>query len=91
MIRVKSEPTQTIKAEGSWEESVAWKAGYTTIAEIAKERVRRVIKKLDENDRNKLPLQNTGKLDRGFKVSNLAESNFKLWDANVAKMRYCYS
>ncbi len=32
------EPTRTRRTNGDWEESVAWKAGYSTITEIAKER-----------------------------------------------------
>ncbi|MBM9546188.1 site-specific DNA-methyltransferase [Leptospira sp. 201903074] len=42
------EPTRTKKADGTWEESEASKAGFSTIAEIGKERIRRVIAKLKE-------------------------------------------
>lgn len=51
---------------------------YPTIAEITKERVRRVINELNQE----LP---NGKQDRGFRVFKLAESNFKTWDASAPK------
>lgn len=60
-------------------DSEAAKAGYQTIADITKERVRRVIKKLNEEEAGQLPLN--GAQDRGFRVFKLAESNFKSWDA----------
>lgn len=63
--------------------SEAYKAGYKTIAEITKERVRRVIKKLNEEEADQLPLN--GKQDRGFRVFKLGESNFKGWDASAPK------
>jgi adenine-specific DNA-methyltransferase len=56
---------------------------YPTITEITKERVRRVIKKLNEADNGKLPLDSLQ--DRGFKVFKLAESNFKPWNARLPK------
>lgn len=88
------------------EKSEAYKAGYATIAEISKERIRRAGKKVNEelvviNDELqkkitklqaelptddtkqeietlKLKIENT-KLDNGFKVLKLADSNFKQW------------
>ncbi len=53
------------------EESEAYKAGYKTIAEISKERIRRAGKKISEDGKNKV--------DTGFKVLKLDKSNFKLW------------
>lgn len=53
------------------------------IAEICKERVRRVIAKLNDADNGKLPLEDKPNQDRGFKVFKLAESNFKTWNADV--------
>jgi adenine-specific DNA-methyltransferase len=55
---------------------------YTTIAEITKERVRRVIRKLNDEEAGQLPLH--GKQDRGFRVFKLGESNFKSWEAQSA-------
>ena len=56
---------------------------YPTIADITKERVRRVILKLNKEDDGKLPLNGEQKQDRGFRVFKLAESNFKTWNANI--------
>ncbi|KAB0670089.1 site-specific DNA-methyltransferase [Oryzomonas sagensis] len=56
---------------------------YPTIAEITKERVRRVIKKLEDDGAGKLDLDGTANQDRGFRVLKLAESNFKPWNGNV--------
>jgi adenine-specific DNA-methyltransferase len=60
------------------------RADYPTISEITKERVRRVIKKLKDDDETKLALQGGAKQDRGFQVFKLAESNFKTWDADMS-------
>jgi len=59
------------------EDSEAYKAGYKTIAEIGKERIRRVIKKIRDESRQ-LSLHEK-KQDLGFKVFKLAPSNFKIW------------
>ena len=56
---------------------------YPTIADITKERVRRVINKLNQEDDGKLPDEGTQRQDRGFKVFKLAESNFNPWNAEV--------
>jgi adenine-specific DNA-methyltransferase len=77
------EATRMRRNDGTWEETPAWKAGYSTISEITKERVRRVIKKLDAEDSGKLDLNDGQKQDRGFRVFKLAESNFRPWDAQV--------
>ena len=50
------------------------RSDYPTIADITKERVRRVIKKLDAEDEGKLDIDGRGKQDRGFRVFKLAES-----------------
>src|SRR5690606_4146711 len=61
--------------------SEAYKAGYKTIAEIGKERIRRAGKKiLQENPK----LQD--KLDVGFKVFKLDESNIKTWETDPEKL-----
>jgi adenine-specific DNA-methyltransferase len=56
---------------------------YKTVADITKERVRRVIKKLDEEDAGKLDLNGGEKQARGFRVFKLAESNLKTWNADA--------
>ena len=55
-------------------------AKWATIAEIGKERIRRVIEKLkaDQQDKLKLAERNEPE-DLGFRVYKLAESNYKLW------------
>jgi len=58
---------------------------YPTIAEITKERVRRVIQKLNDEDAGKLDLDGRSKQDRGFRVFKLAESNFKPWNAEAPR------
>ena len=64
------------------EGSEAYKAGYKTIAEIGKERIRRVIKKLKEKQSGKLDLfGNAEKQDLGFKVFKL--QNFKIWRIKI--------
>jgi adenine-specific DNA-methyltransferase len=55
---------------------------FPTIADITKERVRRVILKLNEADAGKLPLGE--KQDRGFRAFKLAESNFKPWNSQFS-------
>jgi adenine-specific DNA-methyltransferase len=59
------------------------RADYPTIADICKERVRRVINKLNEEDEGKLDLNGAQQQDRGFRVFKLAESNFTPWDAEM--------
>ncbi len=65
-------------------ESAASKAGFKTIADITKERSRRVIKKLNEEEVGKLDLKSKTKQDRGFRTYKLAESNFKPWNAEAS-------
>jgi len=65
------------------ENSEAFKAGYKTIAEIGKERIRRVIKKIREEREGKLDFEDKGDKDLGFKVFKLQESNFKIWRTNI--------
>ncbi|MCE7972471.1 MAG: site-specific DNA-methyltransferase [Leptolyngbya sp. PLA2] len=64
-------------------DSPAAKAGFKTIADICKERVRRVIKKLNDEEADKLDMSGGSTPDRGFRVYKLAESNFTEWDARV--------
>lgn len=64
--------------------SEAYKAGYKTIADIGKERIRRVIKKINDENKGKLKFEENI-IDLGFKVFKLAPSNIKVWNANVEK------
>jgi adenine-specific DNA-methyltransferase len=56
--------------------------GFKTIAEIGKERIRRAAKKIKEENKGKLDFDGK-KLDLGFKVFRLEESNFKQWRENI--------
>ena len=72
--------------------SEAYKVGYKTIADISKERIRRVIKKLQieseeikkkkEGELQLTPLDSELTTDLGFKVFKLAPSSFKIWRGN---------
>ena len=80
------------------EKSEAYKAGYKNIAEISKERIRRVsakinaeteaakAKKSNEIAFDELSTNNSQlSTDLGFKVFKLDQSNFKIWDATLEK------
>ena len=77
------------------EDNVAFTLGYKTIADISKERIRRVIKKIKEENlrasaksAGELPLTGSetcnplSEMDLGFKVFKLSSSNFKIWRGN---------
>lgn len=55
---------------------------YKTIAHITRERVRRVIEKLKNDDGKQLTLE--GKRDFGFRAFKLDSSNFKIWRTDNA-------
>jgi adenine-specific DNA-methyltransferase len=57
---------------------------FPTIADLCEERVRRVIRRLNSEDANKLKLAEGAGQDIGFRVFELAESNVKEWDATIA-------
>jgi len=72
------------------EKSEAYKAGYKNIADIGKERIRRVIKKIEDEQKQDsaqttLTDESTEKhrLDLGFKVFKLDKSNFNIWDGAI--------
>ena len=58
---------------------------YRTIADITKERVRRVIQRQEKLEEGKLDLQHEAHsgTKEGFRVFKLAPSNFKVWDAHT--------
>ena len=64
--------------EPTSKDSEAYKAGYKTIADICKERVRRAIKEIKEKHSHEEPIGETA--DLGFKVFRLSESNSYVWD-----------
>jgi len=59
--------------------SEAYKAGYKTISEVTKERIRRSIKRLSNRESSKIDMFNSDASDLGFKVFKLSPSNFKVW------------
>jgi adenine-specific DNA-methyltransferase len=63
--------------EPTEEKSEAFKAGYKTITELGKERIRRAAKKISTENPEKAK-----NLDLGFKVFKLDTSNIKGWDGN---------
>ncbi len=76
------------------ESSEAYKAGYKTIAEICKERIRRVINRLTpplskgegglfSNSIEASPPSGEKQRGLGFKVFKLAPSNFKIWRSDI--------
>ena len=71
------EPTQ--------KDQEAYKAGFKNIADIGKERIRRVIKKIKDNNKQQNLLgQDNNSLYLGFKVFKLDKSNFKIWKEDVS-------
>jgi adenine-specific DNA-methyltransferase len=54
---------------------------FKTIAEIGKERIRSAASSLRESMRERLDFNDESKIDLGFKVLKLNQSNFKLWQA----------
>ena len=61
--------------------SIARNAGFETIAEIGKERIRRVIAQMQTERETQLPLESRDTPeDLGFKVFKLAPSTFRQWE-----------
>ena len=61
-------------------DSNAAKAGVSTVAEIGRERIRRVIAKARKASDGKLDLGQRGAADLGFKAFRLDRSNFRIWN-----------
>lgn len=58
---------------------------FPTIADIGRERIRRVIQKMKTEQNGKLPLDEREEPeDLGFRAFRLAESNFEAWDGAIA-------
>lgn len=75
-------------------ETKAFKAGYNTIADLSKERIKRAAKHIVKKSKSKeasgeinfnLDKEQNLKLDLGFKVFKLSKSNFKIWDSTLEK------
>jgi adenine-specific DNA-methyltransferase len=72
------------------EESEARKAGYKTIADISKERLRRAGKKLKDGLKQQ-KLGDKQEVDLGFKIFKLAESNYRSWSGVDEKEPEAYA
>jgi adenine-specific DNA-methyltransferase len=64
------------------EKSEAYKAGYITISEITKERIRRAGTKIKSEMKEDLFSEQGKTLDVGFKAFKLDSSNIRAWDGN---------
>lgn len=75
------------------EKADASKLGFKVISDVSKERIRRVISKIQDEDRQEtskrkmeIDFKNhnkiNGEIDLGFKVFKLIPSNFKIWRSN---------
>jgi len=73
------EPTRRKKANGTYLETLAYKKGYKTIADISKERIRRVITKLKEAKADKFDFAADQSEDLGFKVFKQSQPNIEQW------------
>ena len=63
------------------EDSVARKEGFETIADIGKERIRRIVAQMQVEREGQLPLDTRDTPeDLGFRVFKLAPSNFRQWE-----------
>jgi adenine-specific DNA-methyltransferase len=69
------------------EDSETYKSGYKTIADIGKERIRRVIAKINKEQTKSKTLfsEEQSQQDLGFKVFKLQKSNFTIWNTGVEK------
>jgi adenine-specific DNA-methyltransferase len=63
-------------------DSEAYKAGFRTVADIGKERIRRAAKNIEKEIEGNLKFDKN-RPDLGFKVFKLDQSNFKQWRENV--------
>ena len=62
------------------------KAGYETIADIGRERIRRAAKKIKQNFSKKDIIKKNRVIDLGFRSFKLDSSNFKIWEDTIEKI-----
>jgi len=68
------------------------RADYPTIADIGKERIRRVISRMKQQDEGKLPLSTRDTPeDLGFRVFKLAPSNYRRWQGVATQAPEAYA
>jgi adenine-specific DNA-methyltransferase len=66
--------------------SIEGRKGYNTVAEIAKERIRRAANNLKQTTAGQLDLENKSSADLGFRVFKLSQSNFRIWEGHVESL-----
>jgi adenine-specific DNA-methyltransferase len=66
-------------------ESEAYKAGYKTISEISRERIRRAGDKIKLTIKEDLYTKQSNRIDIGFRSFKLDSSNINAWDGSVQK------
>ncbi|HTO17274.1 MAG TPA: site-specific DNA-methyltransferase [Edaphocola sp.] len=69
--------------EATDENSEAFKAGFTNIAEITKERIRRAGEKIKQDFKDK---EDIDQLDIGFRAFKLDSSNIRAWDSTPEQL-----
>jgi adenine-specific DNA-methyltransferase len=80
------EPTRRKRANGTYVEKLAYKLGHKNIADLAKERIRRVIARLREKKEEKFDFGSVnGTEDLGFKVFKLASPNIQQWSHDAER------
>lgn len=67
------------------EKSEAYKAGYKTISDISRERIRRASAKISKDFADKIAERETS-LDLGFRSYVLGDSNFKKWNEQMREV-----
>ena len=65
------------------EDSDAFKAGYKTIAELGKQRIRKAKDKIANEGDVQLNFDEKESLDLGFKAFKLSISNFNIWEGDI--------
>jgi adenine-specific DNA-methyltransferase len=65
-------------------DTVAFKDGFHTIADVGRERIRRAARAIAETGQSELDLHATKAIDQGFKTFKLDRSNFGIWDGGRA-------
>ncbi len=70
------------------EKSEAYKAGYKTISEITKERIRRAGEEIKSEMKENLFSEQGKTLDVGFRAFKLDSSNIRAWDGNPDALEY---
>ena len=60
------------------------KAGYRTIADLGRARIKRAGERINSERASELDLQGQVAVDLGFKAYSLSRSNFKVWEGDIS-------